>query len=142
MKVQEVNTPKGVRYIVLDNDYKVIEPIKEYLKFLDNLDKAQNTLKNYAQNLKIFYEFLDEENLVLEDIVLKDETHKGPLQTLSNFIVWLQYPKRYKGIIEINGEEQLRSNKTVNHIMTTVLGYLDYLSKNVNLEKIDVYKEL
>ena len=142
MKVQEVNTPKGTRYIVLDNNYKVIEPVKEYLKFLDNLDKAQNTLKNYAQNLKIFYEFLEEENLLLEDIVKKDFHHKGPLHYLSNFIVWLQYPNRYKGIFMIDGEEQARTNKTVNHIMTTVLNYLDYLSKNGNLNKVDVYKEL
>ena len=142
MKVQEINTPKGERYIVLDNNYKVIPEIKEYLKFLDNLDKAQNTLKNYAQNLKIFYEFLDEEKMNVEDIVKKDDKHPGPLQTLSNFIVWLQYPQRYKGIVVINGETQLRSNKTVNHIMTTVLGYLDYLAKNGNIDKVDVYKEL
>ena len=142
MKVQEINTPKGERYIVLDNNYKVIPEIKEYLKFLDILDKAQNTLKNYAQNLKIFYEFLDEEKMDVEDIVKKDDKHPGPLQTLSNFIVWLQYPQRYKGIVVINGETQLRSNKTVNHIMTTVLGYLDYLAKNGNIERVDVYKEL
>ena len=53
MKVQEINTPKGERYIVLDNNFKVIKEVKEYLKFLDNLDKAQNTLKNYAQKQKI-----------------------------------------------------------------------------------------
>ena len=26
--------------------------------------------------------------------------------------------------------------------MTTVLGYLDYLAKNENIDKVDVYKEL
>lgn len=142
MKIQEVNTPKGERYIVLDNNFKVIKEVKEYLKFLDNLDKAQNTLKNYAQNLKIFYEFLDEENLSIEDVLKNDSKHKGPLQTLSNFIVWLQYPQRYHKIIAINGEEQIRTNQTVNHIVGCVLGFYDYLAKNKNYENIEAYKEL
>jgi hypothetical protein len=48
MKVQEVLTKRGYRFIVLDNDYNVILPVKSFLKYLDNKDKKENTLKNYA----------------------------------------------------------------------------------------------
>lgn len=48
------------RYLLLDNEFNVIEPVKRYLKFLDNKDMAESTLKNYAYHLKAYFEYLNE----------------------------------------------------------------------------------
>lgn len=56
MKVQEVNTNKGIRYILLDDKFKVVDEVKRFLKYLDNNGKSPNTLKNYAFHLKTYYE--------------------------------------------------------------------------------------
>lgn len=139
IKVQEIITPRGVRYIVLDDDYAVINPIKRYLKFLDNVGKSPNTLKNYAFHLKIYCEYLREINIGIYDI--SSIEGKGPLEILSDFIVWLQYPEMFEGkAIPITPIKEKRSNKTINFIMNTVLKFYDYLAKNNELPEVDVYK--
>lgn len=139
IKVQEINTPKGIRYIVLDSEYKVIEPIKRYLKFLDNVGKSPNTIKNYAFHLKTYCEYLKEINIGLYDINTVEG--KGPLEILSDYIVWLQYPELFRcNVISIVPIEEKRGNKTVNLMINTVLGFYDYLAKNNELPEVDVYK--
>lgn len=142
IKIQTITTPKGERYLLLDDNYKVIIEVKNYLKYLDNLNKSPNTLKNYAYHLKIFYTFLDKKSLKVEDVLKIEKPYMGTLNTLSEFISWLQYPDMSDGIIHIQGETAKRSNKTINLIMNTVLGFYDYMAKNGDLKSLDVYKEL
>lgn len=141
MKVQEIETDKGLRYILLDNEYNNVILVNSYLKFLDNLGKAPNTLKTYAYALKSYYEFLNVEGLEVDDIFTNDKKGRGPLQILSDFIVWLQYPKTYSGVIQIDGEEASRSNNTVNFIVNNVLKFYDYLAKNNDMAMLDVFVE-
>lgn len=142
LKVQEIETDRGLRYILLDDEYDCVIPVNSYLKFLDNLGKSPNTLKSYAYSLKIYYEFLNFERLEIDEIFSNDKENRGPLQILSDFIVWLQYPKTYSGVIKIDGEEALRSNNTVNFIVNNVLRFYDYLAKNNDLPELDVFIEL
>jgi len=138
LKVQTINTPYGERYILLDNDYKIIDEVKRFLKYLDVLSKSPNTLKNYAFHLKAFYEYM-----LIIDLDIKDlcnSPDKKPIDTLSNFILYLQYPDRFNGITHIGGEEAIRSDKTVNIIVDTVVEFYRYLSKNNELEELDIYK--
>ena len=65
---------------------------------------------------------------------------KGPIDILSGFMLWLQYPRYAKGIISFEKEKPVRSDRTVNRIMNTVLGFYEYLARNRELEELDVYK--
>ena len=50
MYVQRIRTPEGKkRYILLDDDFQIIEVVKDFLKYLDSRRYAENTLKN-SQN--------------------------------------------------------------------------------------------
>lgn len=139
MKVQEIDTSRGVRYILLDNEYKPIDAVKRYLKFLDNTDKSPNTLKNYAHHLKIYFEYLNIIDISYDE--LNTQRGKGSLELFSDFIAWLQYPNYLEGnVVAITSQEAERSNKTVNIIMNTVLGFYDYLAKNNELKEMDLYK--
>jgi integrase/recombinase XerD len=42
MKVQRVQFPDRVTWLVLDDDYVPIQPILTYLKFLDDLGRSQH----------------------------------------------------------------------------------------------------
>ena len=53
---------------------------------------------------------------------------KGPIDILSGFMLWLQYPRYAKGIISFEKEKPVRSDRTVNRIMNTVLGFYEYLA--------------
>ncbi|WP_429794812.1 site-specific integrase [Brevibacillus laterosporus] len=54
----------------------------KYLKYLDNLGKAENTLKSYCYHLMLYFKFLNEERKVYEDV---------SLDLLSDFIGWLRH---------------------------------------------------
>lgn len=139
MKVQEIDTPRGVRYILLDNEYKPIDAVKRYLKFLDNTGKSPYTLKNYAFHLKTYFEYLSIIGISYDE--LNTEKGKGGLELFSDFIAWLQYPNYLDGNVEpITPQETERGNKTVNIIMNTVLGFYDYLAKNNELKELELYK--
>ena len=121
MKVQEINTPKGKRYILLDDEYKVVDKVKRFLKYLDNTGKSPNTLKNYAFHLKTYYEYMNNIDIEIKDLC--NTSDKGPVDILSEFMVYLQYPDTFNGIVHIDGEEAIRSDVTVNIIMDTVLSF-------------------
>ncbi|WP_425305446.1 site-specific integrase [Brevibacillus laterosporus] len=57
-------------------------PVIKYLKYLDNLGKAENTLKSYCYHLMLYFKFLNEERKVYEDV---------SLDLLSDFIGWLRH---------------------------------------------------
>ncbi|MBI6001206.1 tyrosine-type recombinase/integrase [Clostridium perfringens] len=138
IKVQEINTSKGLRYILLDDEYMVVDEVKRFLKFLDTNGKSPNTLKNYAYHLKTYYEYMNKNNIPIKDLC--NNKDKGPIDILSGFMLYLQYPSIADKIISINGEQAVRSDATVNIIMDTVLSFYQYLSKNNELEELDIYK--
>ncbi|KTD68222.1 hypothetical protein Lste_1380 [Legionella steelei] len=45
-------------WLVLDNEYKPIKHITEFIKYLRNVDKSPCTIKGYAHSLKLYWEFL------------------------------------------------------------------------------------
>ncbi len=57
MKVQKVIVEKKPYplYILLDINFEVVEPVKRFIKYLDNTGKAPNTIKTYCYHLKLFY---------------------------------------------------------------------------------------
>lgn len=138
MKVQEVNTNKGIRYILLDDEFKVVDEVKRFLKYLDTNGKSPNTLRNYAFHLKTYYEYMNNIGINIKDLC--NTPNKGPVDILSEFMMYLQYPDTFNGIVRVNGEEAVRQDITINIIMDTVLSFYQYLSKNNELEELELYK--
>lgn len=124
---------------MLDNDYSIINEVKRYLLFLDAKNKSPNTLKNYVHHLKTFYEYMNDVGLDIKEISLNPDI--GPIEILSNFMLYLQFPDYDKKNIPFNGVQQKRSNSTINDIMSCVLGFYQYLAANGEIEELDVYKD-
>ena len=138
MKVQKIATIAGERYILLDETFKPIYTINKFIKYLDNIGKSPNTQKSYAYDLLLYYRFLVENKLSILEIFEVDG--KGPIDILSDFVLWLQYPDYHNGVIHIDGEPAKRSNVTVNHIMNSVLECYRYLAMNKEVPKLDAYR--
>ena len=70
MKVQKVIVEEKSYplYILLDKEFEVIEPVKRFIKYLDNTGKAPNTIKTYCYHLKLFYEFMSQSTIELGDV--------------------------------------------------------------------------
>ncbi|MGG1442467.1 transposase [Brevibacillus laterosporus] len=57
MKLQEVLIHEKKRYLLID---KGGYPVILVAKYLDNIGKAENTLKSYCYHLKLYFQFLKE----------------------------------------------------------------------------------
>ncbi len=62
MHVVEIETQNQQRrYGVIDEEGMLVEPIVRYLKFLDQIGAARNTLRSYAIVLKQYWEYLSQQ---------------------------------------------------------------------------------
>lgn len=103
--------------MVIDDEGRLVEPIVRYLKYLDRIGSARNTLRTYAIALRLYWEFLSQEQLDWQQITLDD---------LSRFVLWLKLPSGSLKILPVHPVEQARSNRTINHALTVVRGFYDY----------------
>lgn len=140
MKVQKIDIGNNqYRYLLLDNEFNVIEPVKRYLKFLDNKDMAENTMKNYSYHLKAYFEYLNEIRLSYDEI---SSEGNNPIEILGNFASWLENPTIINDKMSyLSPPEAQRSNQTINLIIIAVLGFYEFLARGNELTELDVYKE-
>lgn len=142
MKIINITTKKGVKLITLadDNRHKVSE-VENFLKFLYRTGHSPNTVITYCYSLKAFYEFLALKGMTYDDVVQQNDNY-GPMDFFQEFILYLQYPDYYSGIITYAGEEPAITNRSVNCILAAVCSYYDYLARNRNLTNLDVYRDI
>ena len=128
MKVQKGIIPDSYVQIwmVLGDDYLPIEPIQQYLDYLNNLERSPNTISAYAYNLKLYWEFLEESKI---------DWRKITLETSSQLIHWLRNPN--KGVISIEPQVSKRSEKTINLCLATIRGFYDFHERLGTFKSVD-----
>lgn len=129
MKVQELDTPQGVKYILLNNNYDDIPVVHKYLKAKDAAGCSPNTLQTYAFALLHFYTYL-QECKSSDPITLFSDPETNVVDVLAEYMLWLQYPDYASGVITMGGEQPKRSNKTVNQYIVIATDFLRYLIEN------------
>jgi len=131
MKVQKGILPDSYQQIwmVLGDDYLPVEPIQRYLDYPYSLERSPNTISAYAYNLKFYWEFLDDNKIDWREITL---------ETLSQFIHWLRNPN--KGVISLQAQVSKRSEKTINHCLTTVCGFYEFHERLGTFKGVDAYR--
>src|SRR5438874_13345639 len=110
MRVVEVETQEHQkRYVVIDDTGRLVEPIARYLKYLDRINSARQTLRSYAHGLKLYWEYLTQQQLAWQQITL---------DALSRFVLWLKLPSGSLKVLPAYPVTQARSNRTINHALT------------------------
>jgi integrase/recombinase XerD len=118
MRVVEIETQaQEHRYVVIDHTGVMVEPIVHYLKYLDRMSAARNTLRSYATSLRLYWEFLVQEQLDWQQVTLDN---------LAQFVLWLKLPTASLKVLPAHPVSQARSNRTINHILTVVTGFYEY----------------
>ncbi len=117
MYVQKgINLEGKTIWIVLGDDYAPVEPIQQYLNHLFNRELSPNTIQSYARYLKLYWEYLTQQNLDWRNISIED---------LSNYIHWLRVGGK-SDVISLQPQTAIRSEKTVNHAMTAVHTFYEF----------------
>ena len=111
--VKEIIASNGIkRYIVENEDGDIIIPVVKYLKYLDALGRARNTIKAYASDLNIYFEYLEQQNKDCNDINLDD---------LVDFLSCLKISSRRAS--------------SINRIVNTVIEFYDYSQRISEFDK-------
>ncbi|PGS46043.1 tyrosine-type recombinase/integrase [Bacillus sp. AFS041924] len=126
MKVQEVLINGKKRYLLIDGDNKPVVPVLSFLKYLDNIGKAENTLKSYCHYLKFYFQFLDEKEIGYKEV---------NLDLLAEYISWLRNPCQSTKVVQLQQTKARRSERTVNTMITCVQSFYDYLMRIEDYEK-------
>ena len=130
MKVQKGKLPEGETvWMVLDDGYLPIAPIQKYLRYLNSLERSPNTIKTYACNLKLYWEFLRDKHL---------DWNQVTLEQLSEFVHWLKMPN--PNVIHLQPQTARRSEKTINLIIKTVNFFYDFHKRIGGSENLDIYR--
>jgi len=118
MRVVEIETQEQQRrYVVIDDEGTLVEPIARYLKYLDRIGAARHTLRSYATMLRLYWKFLVQVQLDWQQVTLDD---------LSRFVLWLKLPSGSLKVLPAHPVPQVRSNRTINHALTVVRSFYDY----------------
>jgi integrase/recombinase XerD len=136
MRVVEIETQdQQRRYVVIDDEGILVEPIVRYLKYLDRIGAARNTIRSYAIILKQYWEYLSQQQLDWQQITLDE---------LAQFVLWLKLPTGSLRILPAQPVLQARSNRTINHALAVLSSFYDYhwridtISTNVK-DKTTIY---
>ena len=122
MRVETVVTPNNkTRYILLNAAGDPVEPVLKYLKYKDNTGAARNTLRAYCYHLKLFFEYLEQEQLDYRDIGLDE---------MAAFMRWLQNPYGNKKVSPITPVTSSQTARSINIIISAVISLYDYLMRH------------
>lgn len=132
MKVQRVRIPKSEKltWIVLGDDYLPIEPIRQYLAYLESIERSPNTIRSYAHHLSLYWEYLQTYDL--------DWTQVSVIE-LAEFMAWLRSPNPQK-IASMQEVVAKRTESTVNVILTSVCMLYDFHEKTGKVPHIPLYR--
>lgn len=137
------NERKRTIYFLVDDDGKVINSVYDYMLFLLRNGKKKNTVKTNCYNLKLYFEWLSISGLTYKSAVdKKSPTNKGILMNLTAFKLWLKYPAMRDNVISIAPVEAIRTDSTVNQIMSSVFGFYNFLIANEEINEFPVYTQM
>ncbi len=131
MKVQRIRFPERehTTWLVLDDEYRPVQPILVYLKFLDDLGRSPNTIRAAALHLKTFWEFLGQERVDWTEV---DVAH------LATFIQWLRRPD--SPAMSIEPRPPRRTNATIDLMLTSVHGLYEYHQRLHTIPDLPLYR--
>ncbi|MEH1964549.1 MAG: tyrosine-type recombinase/integrase [Nostoc sp.] len=132
MKVQRVRIPNSekVTWIVLGDDYLPIEPIQQYLAYLESIERSPNTIRSYAHHLSLYWEYLQTYDLDWIQVSVIE---------LAEFMAWLRSPNPQK-IASMQEVVAKRTESTVNVILTSVCMLYDFHEKTGKVPHIPLYR--
>lgn len=133
MKVQRIRLPENnqVSWLVLDDAYLPVQPICAFLNFLNNVGRSPYTIQASAYALKLFWEYLQDEQL---DWTLVD------VQQLAAFIPWLRRPR--SPLLSTEEETPQRTNATIDQLLTAVHGFYEFHVRLQTVSHLALYQFL
>lgn len=128
MEVRHIVTRNNTRlYLLYDDELNRVEPVFKYMKARTTRKLSINTLKNQAFHLKTLFEYLEMKDMDYLELVTPSDG-KSIFDKLVDYKIYLTYGEYDKKITPIVGREQIRDDRTVNQMVSTVLTFYGILA--------------
>ncbi|MBC8062850.1 MAG: site-specific integrase [Clostridiaceae bacterium] len=122
MRVESIVTSESkLRYLLVNDVGDPVEPVLKYLKYKDNTGAARNILRAYSYHLKLFFEYLEQEQLDYQNIGIDE---------MASFMRWLQNPYSNMKVSPISTVSSSRTARTINLVISAVISFYDYLMRH------------
>lgn len=118
MQVQKVNKNGTAYWVLLDDEMHLVDPVCDFLDFQRKIDRADNTLRAYALDLKIYWEFLAKRCLRFDDVSVS-------IDTMADFVDDLRGGGHCGELQHTTGS---RTNRSINRILSSVHSFYRYES--------------
>ncbi|MBO5154682.1 MAG: tyrosine-type recombinase/integrase [Eubacterium sp.] len=118
MQVLKVNKGGTAHWVLLDDDMHLIDPVCEFLEFQRKIDRADNTLRAYAVDLKIYWEFLMKSSYRYDQV---------SILTIADFVDYLRSGAGDEASLYVTSS---RTNRSINRIMSSVHRFYRYEQLN------------
>ena len=107
-------TPTAPSYVLFDQNMKLVRPGNEYLEYQALRGRTANTLRAYARDLKIYFEFLEQRDLRYDDI---------DVSMIREYVEFLRSPDTPVAFLYT---ESKRTPATINRMIGTIHGFYSY----------------
>jgi integrase/recombinase XerD len=106
-------------WTVIGVDLRPVEPVERYLAWLSRIERAPTTVRAYAHDLRLFWEFLESRQLAWDSV---------SLEQLGDFTAWLRAPA--ENVVVLATGQPARSAPTVNRVLTAVFGFYEFHARH------------
>ncbi|MEU9979594.1 tyrosine-type recombinase/integrase [Streptomyces sp. NPDC051014] len=119
-RAQRIRSADGNLSATLLGPDGVVGPAEDYLCFLQNIGRSWHTIRGYASDLALYFDFLDRKNINWREVGIPQ---------IGAFAAHLRGTNRAKpntGLILLRTAEPSRSPASVQRALTAVFGFYDF----------------
>lgn len=116
MELHRITSDGITKYVLLDDNMRLVQPVNRYLEYLRLRGRAERTIRSYGYDLKAFFIFLQRKGLAYEIV---------DAAMILEYVEYLR--STHEGMIEIY-VESARAGSTINRMLGTLYGFYCYLT--------------
>jgi integrase/recombinase XerD len=106
-------------WTVLDVSGAEVGSVSAFLRYLHRIERSPNTVRAYAHDLMLFWDFLADRALAWDAVTVAD---------LGDFAAWLRRPA--PNVVPLPGVRPARSPATTNRALTAVMGFYEFHARH------------
>jgi site-specific recombinase XerD len=130
MELHIISKDRKAEFILLDKNMKLVNPVRDYLEYQRLRGRAENTLKAYARDLKVFFGYLESNNLLYDQI---------SVGMIRDYVEHLRSPIEGEAFLYA---ESKRAPVTINRMMGTLYSFYCYQSAMYGIGNPVLMKEI